>query len=162
MCISAFVDMLIWQHCGKCMSPCENFEEVAKVWERASEHRFTSLCMEESPCHPLYWSLKIWTCTYTHFASCELCVVPVQCLYHFRCYNSFQCCSFFDQGMAVETQCGCDAMCECSVRRPLLNDWWSPASVVIVWRVRGKTIRSVLCSSVCNNCAQCDAHIWTD
>ena len=31
-------------------------------------------------------------------------------------------------------------------------------AVVIVWRVRGKTIRSVLCNIVCNNCAQCDAH----
>ena len=30
-------------------------------------------------------------------------------------------------------------------------------AVVIVWRVRGKTIRSVLCNIVCNNCAQCDA-----
>jgi len=27
--------------------------------------------------------------------------------------------------------------------------------VVIVWRVRGKTIRSVLCNIVFNNCAQC-------
>ena len=27
-------------------------------------------------------------------------------------------------------------------------------AVVIVWRVRGKTIRSVLCNIVCNNCAQ--------
>jgi len=36
-------------------------------------------------------------------------------------------------------------------------------AVVIVWRVRGKTIRSVLCNVVCNNCAQCDAHtLWTD
>ena len=33
-------------------------------------------------------------------------------------------------------------------------------AVVIVWRVRGKTIRSVLCNIVCNNCAQCDAHIY--
>jgi len=32
--------------------------------------------------------------------------------------------------------------------------------VVIVWRVRGKTIRSVLCNMVCNNCAQCDAHTY--
>jgi len=31
-------------------------------------------------------------------------------------------------------------------------------AVVIVWRVRGKAIRSVLCNIVCNNCAQCDAH----
>ena len=31
-------------------------------------------------------------------------------------------------------------------------------AVVIVWRVRGKTIRSVLCNIVCNDCAQCDAH----
>jgi len=29
-------------------------------------------------------------------------------------------------------------------------------AVVIVWRVRGKIIRSVLC----NNCAQCDAHTY--
>jgi len=32
--------------------------------------------------------------------------------------------------------------------------------VVIVWRVRGKTIRSVLCNIVFNNCAQCDAHTY--
>ena len=32
-------------------------------------------------------------------------------------------------------------------------------AVVIVWRVRGKTIRSVLCNIVCNNCAQCDAYM---
>ena len=32
--------------------------------------------------------------------------------------------------------------------------------VVIVWRVRGKAIRSVLCNIVCNNCAQCDAHTF--
>ena len=32
--------------------------------------------------------------------------------------------------------------------------------VVIVWRVRGKTIRSVLCNIVCNNCTQCDAHTY--
>ena len=31
--------------------------------------------------------------------------------------------------------------------------------VVIVWRVRGKTM-SVLCNIVCNNCAQCDAHTY--
>ena len=33
-------------------------------------------------------------------------------------------------------------------------------AVVIVWRVRGKTIRSVLCNIVCNNCAQCSAHTY--
>ena len=32
-------------------------------------------------------------------------------------------------------------------------------AVVIVWRVRGKTIRFVLCNIVCNNCAQCNTHI---
>jgi len=31
---------------------------------------------------------------------------------------------------------------------------------VIVWRVRGKIIRSVLCNIVCNNCAQCNAHTY--
>jgi len=37
-------------------------------------------------------------------------------------------------------------------------------AMVIVWRVRGIIIRSVLCSIVCNNCAQCNAHtyVWTD
>ena len=33
-------------------------------------------------------------------------------------------------------------------------------AMVIVWRVRGKTIRSVLCNIVCNNCAQCHAHTY--
>jgi len=32
--------------------------------------------------------------------------------------------------------------------------------MVIVWRVRGKIIRSVLCNIVCNNCAQCNAHTY--
>ena len=36
----------------------------------------------------------------------------------------------------------------------------SIGAVVIVWRVRGKTIRSVLCNVVCNSCAQCDAHTY--
>jgi len=36
-------------------------------------------------------------------------------------------------------------------------------AVVIVWRVRGKIIRYVLCNIVCSNCAQCIAHtLWTD
>jgi len=30
--------------------------------------------------------------------------------------------------------------------------------MVIVWRVRGKIIKSVLCRIVYNNCAQCNAH----
>ena len=33
-------------------------------------------------------------------------------------------------------------------------------AVVIVWRVRGKTISFVLCNIVCNYCAQCDAHTY--
>ena len=33
-------------------------------------------------------------------------------------------------------------------------------AVVIVWRVRGKTITSVLCNIVCNNCAQCNEHTY--
>ena len=33
-------------------------------------------------------------------------------------------------------------------------------AVVIIWRVRGKTIRSVLCNIMCINCAQCDAHTY--
>jgi len=35
-------------------------------------------------------------------------------------------------------------------------------AVMTVWRVRGKIVRSVLCSIVCNNSAQCSAHTWTD
>jgi len=34
--------------------------------------------------------------------------------------------------------------------------------MLIVWSVRGKIIRSVLCNIVCNSCAQCNAHTWTD
>jgi len=33
-------------------------------------------------------------------------------------------------------------------------------AMVIVWRVRGKIVRSVLCNIVCNNCAQCNAHAY--
>jgi len=33
-------------------------------------------------------------------------------------------------------------------------------AMMIVWRVRGKIIRSLLCSIVCNNCAQCTAHTY--
>ena len=33
-------------------------------------------------------------------------------------------------------------------------------AMVIVWRVRGKIIRSVLCNIVCNSCAQCNAHTY--
>ena len=33
-------------------------------------------------------------------------------------------------------------------------------AMVIVWRVRGEIIRSVLCNIVCNNCVQCDAHTY--
>jgi len=30
--------------------------------------------------------------------------------------------------------------------------------MMIVWRVRGKIIRCVPCSIMCNSCAQCSAH----
>jgi len=33
-------------------------------------------------------------------------------------------------------------------------------AIMTVWRVRGKIIRSVLCSIVCNNCVQCNAHTY--
>jgi len=33
-------------------------------------------------------------------------------------------------------------------------------AMVIVWRIRGKIVRSVLCNIVCNNCAQCSAHTY--
>ena len=32
-------------------------------------------------------------------------------------------------------------------------------AMMMVWRVRVKIIRSALCNIVCNNCAQCDAHM---
>jgi len=41
---------------------------------------------------------------------------------------------------------------------PLPSNRHHPSSGDCLWRVRGKTIRSVLCTIVCNNCAQCDAH----
>jgi len=33
-------------------------------------------------------------------------------------------------------------------------------AIVIVWRVTGKIIRSVLCNIVYNNCGQCNAHTY--
>ena len=33
-------------------------------------------------------------------------------------------------------------------------------AAVIVWRVRGKIIGSVLCNIVPNNCAQCNVHTY--
>ena len=33
-------------------------------------------------------------------------------------------------------------------------------AMVIVWRVRGKIIRSVLCNIVHSNCAQCNAYTY--
>ena len=33
-------------------------------------------------------------------------------------------------------------------------------AMLIVWRVKGKIIRSVLCSIVFNNCAQCNTHTY--
>jgi len=33
-------------------------------------------------------------------------------------------------------------------------------AIVIVWMVRGKIIRSVLCNIVRNNCAQCNEHTY--
>jgi len=33
-------------------------------------------------------------------------------------------------------------------------------AMMIVWKVKGKIIRSVLCSIVCSYCAQCNAHIY--
>jgi len=33
-------------------------------------------------------------------------------------------------------------------------------AMVIVWRIRGKIIRSVLCNIMCNSCAQCNAHTY--
>ena len=35
-------------------------------------------------------------------------------------------------------------------------------AMAIVWRVRMKIIRSVLCNNVCNNCALCSVHIWNN
>ena len=53
------------------------------------------------------------------------------------------------------------------VARCGLHRWITPfpqidiiGAVVIVWRVRRKTIRSVLCNIVYNNCAQCNAHTY--
>ena len=35
-------------------------------------------------------------------------------------------------------------------------------AMVIVWRLRGKIFGSILCNILRNNCAQCNAHVWTD
>ena len=67
------------------------------------------------------------------------------------------------------TICGSRKL-ESQAYRAVLFAWVQPpfpqidiiGDVVTVWRVRGKTIRSVLCNIVCNNCAQCDAHTQTN
>ena len=62
--------------------------------------------------------------------------------------------------MLVEDKCLLLAL-PCTVdARPPFPQIDIIGAVAIVWRVRGKTIRSVLCSIVCNNCAQCDAHTY--
>jgi len=33
-------------------------------------------------------------------------------------------------------------------------------AVMIVWRLRGKIVRSVLCSIVCNSCTRYNAHTY--
>ena len=53
-----------------------------------------------------------------------------------------------------------DVHCVCSAGEPPFPQIDIIGAVVIVWRVRGKIIRSVLCNIVCNNCAQCDAHTY--
>ena len=44
--------------------------------------------------------------------------------------------------------------------RPLFSQIDIIGAMVIVWRARGKIIRSVLCSIVCNNCTQWTAHTY--
>ena len=56
--------------------------------------------------------------------------------------------------MSVDVTCD---VCWCHPSFPQID---IIGAVVIVWRVRGKTIRSVLCNIVCNNCAQCVAHTY--
>ena len=61
----------------------------------------------------------------------------------------------------------CVCMWVCAVVFPQTTATKTPyldptGAMVIVWRLRGKIIRSVLCNIVRNNCAQCNAHIWTD
>jgi len=45
--------------------------------------------------------------------------------------------------------------CECS---PPFHQTDIIGAMVIVWRARGKIVRSVLCSILCNNCTQWTAH----
>ena len=72
-------------------------------------------------------------------------------------------CSIFNIENFVQD---CEALLGCMVLTQSVVLEWPPfpqidiiGAVVIVWRVRGKTIRSVLRNIVCNNCAQCDAHM---
>jgi len=48
----------------------------------------------------------------------------------------------------------------CAISSPLPSNRHHQSNDV-VWSVRGKIIRSILCSIVCNNCAQCNAHEQT-
>jgi len=55
----------------------------------------------------------------------------------------------------------------CTLHRHVLPSQSAPfpqidiiGAMLIVWRVGGQIIRSVLCNIVRNNCAQCDAHTY--
>jgi len=52
----------------------------------------------------------------------------------------------------------------CKTARHMISDQIPQIDIigamVIVWRVRGKIIRSVLCNMVRNNCAQCNVHTY--
>jgi len=52
----------------------------------------------------------------------------------------------------------------CQKRRSINSSLFPQIDIIrgmmIVWRLRGKIIRSVLCNIVCNSCAQCNAHTY--
>ena len=83
------------------------------------------------------------------FASCRL--ILILCLFWKRAFVS-NCCTFLVTFSALTLLVGRQA--------PPFPQIDIIRAVVIVWRVRGKTIRSVLCNNVCNNCAQCNAHTY--
>ena len=62
--------------------------------------------------------------------------------------------------VGTERELCIDVHCVCSAGESRFPQIDIIGAVVIVWRVRGKIIRSVLYNIVCNNCAQCDAHTF--
>ena len=86
-------------------------------------------------------------------------ISPLICL---KCKCSVVSLNAFRWSRCVGCHIVCASISFASMTRvsPSFNQIDIIGAMVIVWRVRGKIIRSVLCNIVCNNCVQCNARTY--